>query len=181
MTARKDAKQAFLAELNVVLESVNFEIEKDDQVQFCIATSKDVILAEQQWLDRRVGWSWEVLHAKVKSKTREVLLSIRDLSTDRLVGLLVFRVTKGRVHTKLLYVEKERAFDAIKILKPSLYLLDSMAIVFNTAYACIENPLPDLIVKYQEYGFVPEYCGHHHGRKVVRRLSKSRLEGVTNE
>lgn len=122
--------------------------------------------------------AWEEAVRKARSWARGAFIGIQVAEQINLVALI--RVSKGKMHTTLMYVERNQG--EVQLAGQALVLvdaaLDAMAVYFNSTYIVVDSPLPEVVKLYEALGY---QAARRTGRYPVSHLVRHPASAYTRE
>lgn len=155
MTSRETTREVFHAEVEVALAAAQRRL-RDIYGDPAIALSRvhhgDVAAIVAPW-QRVLNWNYALMRASAIH--RSCFVGLHTGASAELVALALIRVSRHRVRTSLLFLQKDGRVQlpAGRAMAMMDVILIAVASVFESTTVAIDDPLPDLISYYGDYGY----------------------------
>jgi hypothetical protein len=166
MKSKYEARREFLNQAEAIVEDVQKFVSDalGDTAKLEIVRPERVDEIVGNWSRRICPLNWPVAVKTCRSKVKSCFVGVRI--ADAIEILFLIKVSRGSLHTTLLYLERDAGSDGMKGLALPIVeaTLIAFAAAFNSDLMLIDKPLPEVVAYYEKFGFATIRT---HGKRTV--------------
>jgi hypothetical protein len=157
MSGNATTRELFQLEIRTALDAAEQSLRAeygDPAINLAIVDHRMILQAVAPWAEIL---DWEYAQDRATAIHRSCFIGISTGPSSNIAALALVRVSKHRVTTSLLFLQKdEQAELPGRAMAMMDLILEAVAAVFESTTIAIDTPLSHLVPYYKSYGYVTE-------------------------